>query len=352
MTSPTDALTIVDHDRVRERFGRTVSSSAARLLGRDATDDEWLSARRWRIGGSELSAVVPGVRNPHTSPFALWWAKSLGWTLDDTMPLRIGRKLEPVIADLFAEEHPDLIVCEPNGRLWTGTGARWMCVTPDYLAVAGADCLCTVGPWAGGERTANCELCGGTGTRPVIEPVECKSDEGGPGWGKPGTGQVPEHHELQVMAQCSVFGARRGHLVRLAGKSFRSYVIDFDPAGERWLSALAAGRAFWASLRDSEPPDVDGHEATERALQVLNPAVDDRTQYVSAGLRAEYEDARDARRAAVVRETAAKNALRAAMGDAARAAVSGEDAFVERRVYKNPGYTVGPYTVDGLYPKG
>lgn len=349
----TEALSEVDHGRVSERApGAVVTSPAVRLLGPDATDEQWLNARRWRVGASELSAVVPGVHNPFTSPFKMWWSKQLAWMLDDDMALRIGRELEPVAGKLFAEERPDLLLCEPNGRLFGHKDRPWLCCTPDFLAVA-VDwrvCPCVTAEGA----LDGCERCHGDGRsyRPSIEPVECKTDEGGSGWGKPGTDEIPDHHWYQLATQCDVFGASRGHLVRLAGKRLRCYTIEHDPGAEEWGRAVAAGRAFWASLNANEPPDVDGHTSTEEALSLLHPAVDDRIEYLPPLYEQEYDAARAAVAAAKFREGEVKNRIRAALGDARYGASPGGEPFVDRRVFKHPGSVIPPHPVDGLWPIG
>ena len=68
---------------------------------------EWTEARRTRLGGSEIAAVL-GL-SPWTSPFTLWHVKAGSvepepgnrWT-------EWGHRLEPVVAAKFLDEHPEM----------------------------------------------------------------------------------------------------------------------------------------------------------------------------------------------------------------------------------------------------
>jgi len=289
---------------------------------------EWLAERRYMIGASEMAAVL-GL-SPHASPFSLWWAKREGWELEQTLGMRIGHLLEPVVAGLFAELRPDLLVCRSNTSLWRHPHLAWMGCTPDYLGV----------------RSQPEGL-------PTVEPIEIKTDEGGSGWGPAGSGEVPVHHRVQVRQQCVVFGADRGHLVRLAGKRLTAYVIECDTAalvevGE-WVTQ---GEAFVKSLMDGDPPDIDGHKATTETLERLHPGPDpDASTFVEDELAAQYEWAEGEYKAAKQVREQAKNLVRHALGDARYGAVASTGRrFVDRRVYKRRAYEVAASMVDALYP--
>lgn len=304
---------------------------------RDYGTPEWLAARRSLIGASEVAAVL-GL-SPFASPFSLWWAKQKEWDLDPSLRLRLGHDLEPVIGNLFAEERPDLLVCRPAWSLWRHRAYPFVGCSPDFLAVAGSGVTEPGAPW--------------------VEPVECKSDEGGPGWGKPGTDEVPEHHRMQLLWQCAVFGAPRGHIVRVAGKRYSDYVIEYDADAAGWFAgAVEEAAAFMTSLEIGLPPEVDDHKATTDALGRLNPDVidgkhdPDAYADVDDGVAAAYEAQR------VVLDTAERefrrlqNLIRGQLGRAkwGRYRSTGR-RFVERRVYKRREYTVPDGMVDALYPK-
>lgn len=318
-----------DEQRALERWRKRPKSQAVKVLPADAEDVDWLEARRHGIGASELAAVldVPGA---FQSSFSLWWAKKLGWSTERTFAMKVGTLLETTLGALFADERPDLMVCRPDGRLYRHPEHDWMLCTPDFLAV---------------------------NEHGRVEPVECKSDEGG-AWGPVAELKVPPKHRVQLHAQMRVYGAERGHLVRLAHK--RMTVYTFEAAGlgdEEWAEWVDAGYRFMGSLDLGTPPDPDGSEATEHALLQLYPAPadpdpetgEDVKVFVDDELAAEFFAAHDAKEAAKARFALVRNQMRERMG-MARFALRRSDslAVAERRQYKKSGYEVMPHTVDEI----
>lgn len=319
-----------DEAEAMRRWRKAPRTQAVRVLPAEATEADWLDARQLGIGASEMASVL-GVHGAYRSRFALWWAKSEGWSDTDTFEMKVGRKLEPVIGELFAEERPDLLVCRPDGRLWRHPVHQWMLATPDFLAAT------EVG---------------------MVEPVECKSDEGGYGWGPPGTDQVPAHHAVQLLQQCYVLGAPRGHLVRLAGKRLSLYTVECP---EVWVPDdwVSAAESFITSLELGTPPDPDGSESTGAALARLFPAIDDPDEegnepvaYMDDALLDELAAAKVAKDAADDRLKTAEHRVRERMGRAKYAARNSTATVVATRVlYKRSGYEVAPGMVDQLRVK-
>lgn len=331
-------LSRTDIRKCRARFGFVPRTDAVSLLHRGAPEEEWLQARRqsptggYRLGASELPAVV-GV-SPHTSAFALWWAKQESWVRPEpNAAMTIGQKLEQVIGSLWAEEHPEMLLCRPGSALYGSAGPTypWLVCTPDFLAV-------TVDELSAPD------------TRVMhVEPVECKSDEGGKGWGAPGTDEVPEHHRIQVYVQCEILGAPRGHLMRLAGKRATSYVLPYGDQQRYDLDQwLAEGEDFIASLANGDPPDVDGHKATTETLQALHTYVDGKTVALPDPLIVEYQELHDLVDRAKAAFEEARNRVRSALGDAQYGTDEQGRRLVKRNVYKRRGYEVGPSMVDEL----
>jgi len=297
------------------------------------------------IGASEMAAVLG--RSPFASPFSLWWSKQEGWELEQTLSMRLGHELEPIIAKLFSEARPDLLVCQPNASLWRSPIVEWLACTPDCLAVA-YDTVPDVPVEYAHDK--------GYGHGPChIEPVELKSDEGGHGWGKPGTDEVPDHHRVQALQQCAVFGAPRGHLVRMAGKRFSAYVIEYDSNAQTEMAGwVAEGHAFAASLDAGVAPELDGHHATADTLSRLYPGQSEEFEaVVPDDVATDYEMAGAALDAAKAAYVAAQNAVRGHLKEQRFGVVASTGRrFVDRRVYKRRGYEVGPAEVDALYPVG
>src|SRR5690606_29968470 len=103
------------HARTAGQGGRGMQ--AVRLADvREMTREDWLQARRRGIGGSDI-ATIAGV-NPWSSPVELYLDK-LGELPErpETDAMRFGKRLEQVVADEFAERHPDLRVERVNSIL-------------------------------------------------------------------------------------------------------------------------------------------------------------------------------------------------------------------------------------------
>jgi putative phage-type endonuclease len=304
---------------------------AVALLPADAPEADWLAARRQGIGASELAAVL-GV-SPYQSPFGLWWAKREGWDLPQTENMHIGKALEPVIADLFAEK-VDLHVVRPDAGLYQHPHRPWMLATPDYLAY---------------EVATDEELAHRTGGR--LMPVECKSDEGGRGWGKTGTPDVPDHHRVQLLAQCEVLDAPMGYLVRLAGKRLTIHPVPYDDHVRRVMAGwFVIAEAFMQSLAAGIPPPVDEHPTTEAALARLFDDVDeDAATTLPWDLVEEYQTTYDALASAKAAHRQAQNRVRSALQHAKTGLTPDGQPFVTRARYTRTGYTVAPCEVDALY---
>jgi predicted phage-related endonuclease len=325
-------LSKVDEERAIAEHGQAPKTDAVPVLPLDASRIAWLDRRRQGVGASEV-AVVLG-RSPHNSPFSLWWQKRMGWGTPEKFNMRVGTLLEPVIAELFNDRKPDAMLFRPGAALWAHAQYEHMLATPDYLA-------------AFPDRP---EIC---------VPVECKSDEGGPGWGPDGTDQVPWHIRCQAAAQAQVFRSPLAYVVRLAGKRLTVHPIAVEGDSDEYMDQVSACSRFMTSLDTGVVPDVDGHEETTRTLEMLYADVvddddDPRSRVlVSPNLAQQYAAACRVLRAAAAEQKALANELRLAMQNAAHAyAEIGEQSFhvASRRRYKRNGYEVAPTTVDALYP--
>lgn len=326
-------LTSGDARKAVARFGVSPRTAAIPLLPAKADEADWLAARRrdanggWRIGASELAAVL-GI-SPHASPFSLWWSKQDSWVApESTRQQSIGHLMEPLIGQLWAEAHPEMLLCRPGFGLFGHPEHRWLVCTPDFLAVRTDDLA----------------------DRVCVEPVECKSDDGGKGWGAPGTDEVPEHHRVQVYVQCEVLGAPRGHLMRLAGKRPAAYVLPYDETARAEMDSwLRLGRRFIETLRDGEPPEPDGHDATTRTLTELHPAyVEGSTRLLPVALIGEYRRLHALLDTVKSQFAAAQNEVRQRLGDAQIGIDPAGNQVVKRLTYKRRGYEVGPSMVDQL----
>lgn len=321
----TPALTRGDAHKAIQRFGVSPRTHAYPVLPPDADDATWMDARRRGLGASETAGIM-GL-SPHSSEFSVWWHKVSGVDIDANDAMRIGSKLEPVIGELFEEDHPGMVF-RPGARLWRhpSPDCAFMLATPDFLVV-------------------DPDL-----PRFPI-PLECKSDEGG-AWGTPGTGDVPIHHKIQVTQQMAVMGAPRGYLYRLAGKRTSLYRIEWDDATSRmWSSMVEHGRTFMAMVESGVAPDIDGHEATSTALTQMYPAVDKDTETtIPDAIVVAYRDALAAEGHAKAEKRRLANEIRARMARHEYAVDPDGFRVAQRRVYKRRGYEVAPAMVDSINP--
>lgn len=82
---------------------------------RFSTHDEWVEARAKGIGGSDVAAIM-GI-SAYKSPLEVWLEKTgkvPPADLSDNEKVEWGTRLEQVIANKFAEEHPNLKVLRKN----------------------------------------------------------------------------------------------------------------------------------------------------------------------------------------------------------------------------------------------
>lgn len=324
---------------VAEIGGRPYLSTAIPLISHRDSEADWLAARRKGIGASEIASVC-GVPGAFSSPFALWWAKRLGWDTERSFAMKVGSMLEPLIGELFADEHPGVRLVRPGARLYQHPKYPWMLASPDFLAIE--DCqVCSTTGWV---IDAPCPNCGGLGY--WIKPVEAKSDQG-----KDWKGEPPPKHQMQLWQQMLVFGnAPGGWLIRLNGKRLSAYEIDPDQGAADLI--IHDGTLFADSLRTGLAPDVDGTEATSDALKRLYPPVaeDDPRADMQLGddLIDEFRDAYEARADANARFAVARNRIRAMIGDSHWVRDGRGERVIEHRKYKKDGYTVGTHEVDEI----
>lgn len=302
--------------------------------GRVYCDSEWawLTARGNGIGASEVG-VLMGLSS-WTSPYALWYRKKLDWRLPTTEGQVWGHLVEDPIAELFAAQmSAELFMAKPLGHpysLWQHPIQTWAMCTPDRLGVTPAG---------------------------HVVPVELKSDEGGDGWGLPGTDEVPPQYRTQALWQAFVFGAPGTYVVRKRASGKQRvvwYWVPFD--GMVVADMLQAAWDFLGSIERNEPPDPDGSLATTETLQALHSPDAASFRRIDEVLWRAWQQARADKREATERDRLLSNQVRAAMGDAKFATTVTGDGFdvirVKRRVGKRGGYTVAATTVDELRAVG
>lgn len=277
-----------------------MSSNPARLLGRFPDGSpEWHEARRTRLGGSEIAAVI-GL-SPWESPFSLWHRKAGNVpAAADNPAMEWGRLLEPVVRDKFMREHGIT-------RMIRGTYVHrtlpWMLANPDGL-------------YRDGHRRAL---------------VEIKTTARADGWGPAGTDEIPVHYACQVRWYLGVLGIDRATLaVLIGGSDYREYVIEQDVDDLRYM--VDAGREFMASLESGQQPDLDGSYATYAAVRQMHPDIDGTDIEVDPDIAAEWLVSKAAHDAAQADYRRASAELMTAMGTARNAIVTDPDSLEVTRI--------------------
>lgn len=286
---------------------------SAVLLGvEEPGSPEWHDLRTRGIGGSEIAAVV-GL-SPYESAFSLWHKKRgnisaesvgehLGW----------GNRLEPIIADHFAERHPELNVA--NAGTYVHGSRGWQLANVDRLLHRDGD--------------------------GIVSLLEVKTSRFGDGFGPTGTDQIPLHYRCQVMHYLDVMELPYAWVaVLIGGNEYREYVVDYDP--DDALALREAGAAFWESLQVGDEPPIDASFETYEAVRELHPDIDpDLDVPVDPALYGRYMATKQDADSATAAHRQAKSELLTAMGNARRALVH-ETPVLRRQPGRNGSVSLYP----------
>ena len=284
--------------------------------------EDWHQLRRNSISASEIAAVM-GL-SPWATPFSLYWAKKDDWREPETEAMKMGLKLEPIVADLLwdriANNEQDHHFELAETGTWQADNPTWALATPDRLL-----------RWSNGSE----------------EDVELKTSSTLDGWGPDESDEVPVYYRCQVLWQLFVLGLNRAHIgVLFRGNHFRHYIIDRDDNDIRTM--VQAAERFMLRLTTQTPPPVDGSEATLDTLKRLHPTLSDHDAMLPAELVREWQEAVSDLKQAKARKALVENSVRLAIGDAARAVDPDGNTVLLRQVFDVPEYTVRASTRDQL----
>lgn len=246
---------------------------------------EQLDIRRGGIGSSEIAAVC-GL-SEWASPLTVWLRKRGESTGSDSLPLRIGSHMEPLIATLYTEQTGDALV-NPD-TVYQAADRPWQLATPDRLRAAD----------------------GGI--------VELKNAFMGTGWGDVGTDDIPQEYVCQTQWQMDVMGVEFAHVAAIVGRAFRIYVVRYD--AELCLALREAAERFWVDyvLAGVQPP-VSANDNDRKWLQERFATHGDQLLVatdVQEEMAKRFHEARLAREAYSAEEDLAGNQLREFIGEAA-----------------------------------
>jgi putative phage-type endonuclease len=275
---------------------------------------EWYELRREGVTASEIPVIL-GLSG-WDSPWALWHRKrGLIGDDPDTEDASWGRRLEPVIADAAADRldpHENLVFT-PAG-LYRHAEREWQMATPDRLVISD-ECMCAADyQLRPGDILCTCLPHEGE----LLALLEVKHPYSWDGWGDDGSDDIPADYMAQVLWQCDVMGVDECWLAAYSRHEMRCYTIRADTADARGDLELMRKVAL-EFLHSQEPPPLDSHLATLRAVKTLHPDIEDREQDVPAKVARDYRLACYGVDIAKARKREAESALRLAMSDARRA---------------------------------
>lgn len=252
----------------------------------DMPREEWLRYRQRGLGGSD-APVVMGV-NPWRSLMDLWLEKTGQFSEDiDNEAMYWGRKLEEVVAQEFAVRTGKKV--QRRNAVLQHDEYPFMLANVDRLVV--------------GESAG----------------LECKTTSAF--YNDDGT--CPDHYYAQVQHYMAVTGRDLWYVAVLAGGQ-RFYLYKVPRSDDYIAEMIHLEYDFWKLVEDGAPPELDGSEASGKAVSCLYPEAKEGEIILPAdafALVQQYDQAAEAEKAAKLEKDEAANRLKAMLGDAERGSV-------------------------------
>jgi len=196
---------------------------------RPSSHEEWLKARENGVGASEVAAVI-GL-SPWQTPFSLWLLKTGQIPpVEETQAMKMGKLLEPVIAQLWEEATGWRIVkASAKDIIYQDPEHPWRLVTPDRFAYE-------VAPETGKKSKCLLEF---KATSQDFDPDD-----------------LPPHYVAQCQYQMHVTGVHVNYLCWLTnGRYYNHARIEYDPDFAAWLTSEVD--KFWnENVLGGKQPDL------------------------------------------------------------------------------------------------
>lgn len=293
-----------------------VDLAAAELLGVfEPGSPAWHAARADGIGGSEIAGALN--ISPWESAFSLWHRKrGVVPPRKANVEMDAGRRLEPVIIDVFSERHPELRI-ERTGT-FRNRERPYQIANPDCLIFDVLDSGPTPSALLEAKYALNAEQ-----------------------WGPEDIGRIPEHYVAQCRWYLDTLGLRRCYLMVFIGSTgeFREYEILADPDDTHLMRAAAV--EFMRQVTENIRPKIDGHEATLKTVKQMPEGMVDVDVDIWPLLRDQYFDALDAAAAAEAEKRRAQALVLDQIGDGHRA-VCGRERVATRTVRAGKTFSLQP----------
>lgn len=191
---------------------------------------EWHAARRWRIGGSDIGAVMGW--SPWKTRNDLLHAKreDIAQKRRPSPAETAGTLLEPSILEWGTTTYGYAYDEDASAATWVNNHHDWILYNPDSITTDGIIVEC--------KTTSNC----------------CPQN----GWGTPETNQIPQNYMAQVQWGMLTTGLQQAHLILLHGAinnkpclGFRRYIIPACNQTQQQL--FASGKEFHTQLTQKQP---------------------------------------------------------------------------------------------------
>ena len=208
----------------------------------DSGSAEWHELRNQGIGGS-LVGTIAGL-NKWESPYTAWakYTGKISSEISDNSAMEWGRRLEAVVLDKFADDHPELEVFRDVGT-WQNIERPYQIANPDGI------------------------VCDEHGNLAVIEIKTARfPDEWDNG--------VPLYYLTQVQWYLSCLGIQRAYVaVLIGGSDYREFEIEADNF-QQWAD-IKLVEQFLTAVETDTAPDWDGSESTYQTVRTMRPDIYD-----------------------------------------------------------------------------
>jgi putative phage-type endonuclease len=200
------------------------------------TRSSWVDERKTYIGASEIAAVC-GIHK-YDTPRKVWMVKKGLMEVPDSLPMKIGRLLEDMVAKEFADYLGIRITALRRSGLCRHEKYPFLACNPDRV-------------WKSPEGLA------------VVELKTADRYASGD-FGPSGTDEVPDSYLMQVGWQMFICKAAVGYLAVVIGNSdFRVFKFTWTPTMKAIVARAAEeGLSFWQEYMEGDDiPPLSGLDA-------------------------------------------------------------------------------------------
>lgn len=252
--------------------------------------EDWLDKHGRVMTTSDAMAALG--EDDYKSYFSLYFEKTDGAADVDNLPMKLGRYLEPFMADEYVLATQRTVRLTPY-TLCVSREHPWLACTPDALAL------------------------------PADDPRQCEfkttSAYAADAWKN---GGAPLRAQVQLILGLAITGLRFGDLFALIGnRSLELRPIDAQSPAVVELCAeiIPALRLFWRRVEMRDPPPVDASLSTRATLKRLYGTIDEgKEAVIPEELYDKYRRLSEATKSAETAHDIVYNQVLAAMGDAKR----------------------------------